>query len=126
MILDGPETVIYFPGQEPIELTCNITNGPIALWIVNGTSYSLPDLVQGELENHNASGINIVIKVPVNNTEYICSATTNQKEVESDPAFIFIAGKYVHSPLIIVSSTCMHVCTYVCSVCMYVCMYVCM
>ena len=104
MIIDGPETVIYFPGQEPIELTCIITDGSTVVWIVDGHTYLLSDLVQGELENHNASGINIVINVPVNNSEYICAAVTNINVIKSDPAYIFIAGKYAYAPLIIVSS----------------------
>ena len=92
MIIEGPQTIIYFPGQGPIELVCNATEGPIILWEVNNGSFSLPRLRNGELENHAANGTNIVINVPVNNTEYICTATTNDNAISSDPAFVYIAG----------------------------------
>ena len=95
MIIEGPQTVIYFPGQGPIELVCNATEGPIIVWEVNGNEFFLFDLRDGELANHSANGTNIVINVPVNNTEYICTAATNDNPTSSDPAFVYVAGMYV-------------------------------
>ena len=94
VVIEGPQTVIYFPGQGPIQLECNATEGTI-LWQVNETSYSLSRLRNGEVENHRATPApetNIIINVPMNNTEYICTASTNENDVDSDPAFVYIAG----------------------------------
>ena len=92
--IDGTGTVIYFPGQEPIELTCTIevpARG-ITLWTVNGTTFTLNDLREGGITGHGTNGTNIVISVPVNNTEYICEIFTNDNVIVGDPVFIYIAG----------------------------------
>ena len=93
MIIEGPQTVIYFPGQGPIELVCNETEGAVILWEVNGVSFLFFQLRDGDLPNHSVNGTNIVINVPVNNTEYICAAfTNNNNAISSDPTFVYIAG----------------------------------
>ena len=92
--IDGTGTVIYFPGQGPIELTCT-TEGPaggVTLWTVNGTTFTLNNLRNGDLAGHGTNGTNIVISVPVNNTEYICEIATNVNDIVGDPVFIYIAG----------------------------------
>ena len=48
---------------------------------------------------HNRTGTNILVNSPVNNTEYVCVSLTNDDEVSSDPAYIIIAGNYVHTML---------------------------
>jgi len=101
VVIDGPDDVIYFPGQGTIELSCNISEGS-TLWRVNGTTYTLRQLRDGGLPNHNHTGRNIIIEVPVNGTEYICAALiSDNNEVDSDPAFVFIAGEciptYLHN-----------------------------
>ena len=93
VIIEGPQTVIYFPGQGAIELVCNVTEGSVILWMVNGDSFSLSTLRNGELPNHTANGLNIVINVPTNNSEYICTAVTFLNDISSDPVFIYIAGR---------------------------------
>ena len=94
IIIEGPSDVTYTPGLTPlpIELTCNVTGLP--LWSVNGTVYILNNLRNGALPGHNATGTNILIDSPVNNTEYICVSSTNDSEVSSDPAYITIAGEW--------------------------------
>ena len=99
VIIEGPQTVIYFPGQGSIQLVCNATEGPVILWAVNGASFSLIALRDGALPNHTANGTNIVINVPTNNSEYICTATTNLNATSSNPAFVYIAGRRLY-PLI--------------------------
>ena len=94
VIIDGPDTVIYFPGQEPVELSCNVTSG-ILLWSVNGTVLTIFQLRNGFVPGHSANESNIVIIVPVNNTEYVCESTTMEETIRSDPVFIYIAGGYI-------------------------------
>ena len=103
-IIEGPHNVTYIPGLTPlpIELTCNVTG--VALWTVNTTRYTLGDLTNGLLADHNRTGLNILVNSPVNNTEYICVSQTNDGDTPSDPAYIIIAGEwyaihhmYVHS-----------------------------
>ena len=93
VIIEGPSNVTYLPGVTPlpIELTCNVTG--TAVWRVNGTSYNLTDLTNGSLPGHSRNGTNILVISPVNNTEYICVALTNDGETLSDPAYIIVAGK---------------------------------
>ena len=94
-IIEGPANVTYYPNLTvlPIELICNVTG--VAAWIVNGRSYILGDFANGELPGHNVNGNNILIDAPVNNTEYICvSQASGVNETRSDPAYIYIAGKF--------------------------------
>ena len=76
----------------PIELTCNVTGRTI--WIVNESNYVLVDLTSGLLPGHNATGTNILVNSPVNNTEYICASAQVGGDTVSDPAYIIIAGEY--------------------------------
>ena len=93
-IIEGPSSVTYLPDITPlpIKLTCN-GNG-VGLWNVNGTEYTLSDL-RGTLPGHGLNGINILVRIPVNNTEYICVSQTNDGKTRSDPAYIVIAGEYI-------------------------------
>ena len=124
-VIEGPSNVTYLPGLTPlpIELTCDVTG--IALWRVNGTSYTLLDLTNGALPGHNRTGTNILVNSPVNNTEYICLSLTSNNVTSSDPAYIFIAGEQSH----VNTYTCMYVCiqtqnTKYIYVCMHTCCYV--
>ena len=96
IINQGPTNVTYIPGQTslPITLTCNVTG--FASWIVNGSSYLTSQLTAGLLNGHNASGADILINIPMNDTEYICVSSTQNVAVNSTPAFIYIAGNYVY------------------------------
>jgi len=96
VIIDSPDDVIYFPGQGPIELSCNVSSG-IVLWMVNGSTYTLSDLQNGTLANHNHNGINIIIEAPVNGTEYVCVEVANDENIRSRPVFVYIAGEYIHT-----------------------------
>ena len=94
-IIKGPSNVTYLANLTPlpIELTCNVTG--VAIWRVNGTSYTLNSLANETLSGHSRTGPNILINIPVNNTEYICVSTTNDGDETSDPAYIIIAGEYI-------------------------------
>ena len=91
-ILEGPSNITYIPGLTPlpIELICNVTLVPV--WIVNGTIYLLSQLTNGLLPRHSRRGLNILVNIPVNNTEYICVSTINSIYALSDPAYITIAS----------------------------------
>ena len=97
-VIKGPSNVTYLPGLTPlpIELTCNVTG--VTIWIVNGSNYLLIHLTNGQVPGHSATGTNILVNSPVNNTEYICVSSQLGSYIESDPAYIIIAGecgKYV-------------------------------
>ena len=49
IIFEGPSDVTYIPGLTPlpIELTCNVSG--IALWRVNGTTFTLSSISNGAL-----------------------------------------------------------------------------
>ena len=95
---EGPNDVIYFPGQTPlpIELICNVTGYPTWRVTINGSTdeYTLNALLNGGLNGHNASGHNILINVPVNNSEYVCISNVGTNAIPSDPAFLFFTGKF--------------------------------
>ena len=100
-IIEGPSSITYIPGLTPlpIELTCNVTGLPI--WIVNGTAYLTINLDDGTLPGHSRTGTNILVNIPVNNTEYVCITLTNDgDETHSDPAYIIIAGEYVRMSML--------------------------
>ena len=92
-VIEGPSNVTYIPGLTPlpIELICNVTGIPA--WRVNGTTYALTELTNGELPGHSRAVTNILINSPVNNTEYICVSQINDDEMTSDPAYIIIVGE---------------------------------
>ena len=94
VIIDGPDTVIYHPGQGPVELTCNVTTEGVILWMINGFKFTLTQLANGAVVNHSNNGLNIVINVPVNNTEYVCVEALQLSDILSDPVFIYLAGIY--------------------------------
>ena len=90
---EGPNDVIYFPGRTPlpIELICNVTGFPSWRVTVNGSTdeYTLNALSNGRVYGHNISGSNILINVPVNNSEYVCISNVGSNAIPSDPAFFF-------------------------------------
>ena len=94
-IIQAPNNVTYFPGLTPLPVVmiCNVTG--VAAWIVNDTTYFLSDLSNGLLLGHNRTGTNMLINIPVNNTEYVCLSQTNDGSVQSEPAYIYIAGKFL-------------------------------
>ena len=85
-----PGDVIYHPDVTtlPIELTCDVSSG--VAWFINGYAYLLNELVSGMAPGHNASGRNILINSPMNNSRYSCSDALNDGELYR----IFIAGEY--------------------------------
>ena len=94
-IIEGPSNVTYLPGLTslPIKLTCNVTGATI--WRVNGSYYFPEDFTSGLVPGHNATGVNILITRPVNNTEYICVSLQPGVDARSDPAYTIIAGKNI-------------------------------
>ena len=100
IIIEGPSTVIYFPGQTmlPIELMCNVTGFKTWVVTINGTEdeFTLNGLAVGQLAGHGINADdNILINVPMNNSRYICvSNVASQRTLLSDPAFLYIAGKF--------------------------------
>ena len=93
-VIEGPGDVIYTPGQTPlpIELICNIT-GLFVTFEVDAVTYTIPNINNGYLPGHRASGTNKLVDVPMNNTKYIC-VLNNQTNVidRSEPAFLYVAG----------------------------------
>ena len=55
---------------------------------------TLDDLMGGRVAGHSANGPNILINVPVNDTNYTClSNTVGAPGLPSLPAFLYIAGE---------------------------------
>ena len=92
-VLEGPSNVTYFPGSTmlPIELICSVTGIPI--WRINGSFHPLSELFNGVVAGHNRSGTNILVNSPVNNTKYVCVSQTINGDINSNPAYIIVAGK---------------------------------
>ena len=66
---------------------------------MHGTTYIPGDLTANPppLAGHSANVENILIIDPMNNTEYICvSNIPNTPGTLSSPAFLYIAGEYIH------------------------------
>ena len=99
VIIEGPSTVIYFPGQAmlPIELICNATGFKTWDVTINGVEKGVTpnDLANNRLAGHSVTvDSNILINVPVNNSKYICVSNDQVYATRSDPAFLYIAGKF--------------------------------
>ena len=92
----GPSNFTYLPNVTllPINLTCNVTG--VVTWRINGTFYIPTNYINGTLPGHHRAGTNLLIDSPVNNTEYICVSMNNYSVLISDPAWIIIAGEYLH------------------------------
>ena len=120
-VYEGPSNVIYFPGrtQLPIELICNVTGLPTWRVTINNIvdEYTLNALFRGELNGHNISGNNILINVPVNNSEYVCVSNEGTTAIPSDPGFLFVAGKYNY---IVLRFYIYYICMYIQFLCIFV------
>ena len=90
-IIEGHVT--YFPDLTPlpINLTCN-TTGTVIAWNVNNSDYTVGNLAMGGLPGHNATGTNILVNHPANDTQYICVFLANG-EIRSDPVYVYVAGE---------------------------------
>ena len=118
-VIEGPRDKIYYPNQGPVELTCNISEGSTG-WRVNGSDrvFTITNLREGELAGHNVSGANSLLVInATNNTQYRCVSIRDAGDVDSDPAFLYIAGTYVcdHIGLLtyLIKSCIRHMYTYV-------------
>ena len=81
----------------PIEMICNVTG--FLTWdvTINGSKHEFTPnaLATGLLVGHGINADdNILINVPVNNSRYVCISNEGQVATLSDPAFLYIAGKY--------------------------------
>ena len=100
IVIEGPSNVTYLPGLTtlPIKLTCTVNGVYIVAWEVNGRTYRLAELDDGELSGHSRNGSNMLVNRPVNNTKYICVSQANDDTDFSDPSYIIIAGEqYVYT-----------------------------
>ena len=85
-------------------MICNVTGFPTWDVTINGierefTPYAL---ATGRLAGHGINGNNnILINVPVNNSRYVCISNEGVESIPSDPAFLYIAGKYNLHPCIV-------------------------
>ena len=74
----------------PIELTCDVSPG--VAWVVNGNSYFINQLRNGDLPGHNVNGSNILITSnPMNNSQYVC---TDSISSDGGVYHIVVAGEY--------------------------------
>jgi len=98
-----PVTIILFPGDTSVVFACEIDPPTtIPSWDVDGTPYRLDELFDGDLSGHSASGTNITVSTPVNGTKYQCVISQLPPALpmlSNPPAFLYIAGKWLVSPL---------------------------
>ena len=91
----SPTTVILFPGETNAVFECAVNPSVVInSWEVEGISYRLDELFDGDLPGHNVTGRNITVSTPVNGTKYVCviPITPPNPTILSDPAFLYIAG----------------------------------
>ena len=113
-VIEGPSEVIYRPGGDPIELSCNITEGIIGWRLNDGQTFSVGDIRDRKiLPGHMVNGTNLVIVKATNNTEYICVSTTSDGDTPSAPVYLYIAGMLIISPHHIVVFTCTYTFMYI-------------
>ena len=90
-----PTTVTLYPGDTSAVFYC-VADPFVIVWEINGMIYRLDELFTGDLSGHNVSGSNITVSNPVHGTKYVCviPRTPPTPSVLSDPAFLYIVGKY--------------------------------
>lgn len=97
-IIEGPSEVIYRPGEDPVQLTCNVTEGVIGWQLNNGEAFTIGEIRDdGDLPNHTVNGTDLVVLIPTNNTQYVCVAMTNEDSIFSAPVDLYIAGMLIIS-----------------------------
>ena len=97
-IIEGPSEVMYRPGDDPVRLICNITEGVITWQINNGETFSIGEIRDdGRLPNHTVNGTDLVVLIPTNNTRYVCVAMTNEDNTFSAPVDLYVAGMLIIS-----------------------------
>ena len=107
MILEGPVTTIVLPPVDVVQFNCTHTEG-VSSWEVNGTLHSQNNLADGELVGHsittitatNGTGnailvLDVVLGDSRNGNAYVCviPQTFPLPDIQSDPAFLRVAGK---------------------------------
>ena len=99
-VIEGPAEIIYRPGDDPVELTCIISEGSTG-WSVNGENpVTVTTIRNGGLDNHTINGTNLVVLIPTNSTQYVCVAITVEGNLHSNPVYLYIAGTYVYYSII--------------------------
>ena len=94
-VINSPPEVIYRLGDDPVELSCTVTEGSIA-WSVNGGDpVTVTTIRNGNLDNHTVNGTNLVVLIPTNNTRYVCVAVRDEGDLSSNPVYLYIVGMYV-------------------------------
>ena len=100
-VIEGPAEIIYRPGDDPVELTCIISEGSTG-WSVNGENpVTVTFIRNGGLDKHTVNGTNLVVLVPTNNTQYVCVAIRDGGDFYSNPVYLYIAGTYVYYSIIV-------------------------
>ena len=90
-ILDGPSDFILVPPETEAVFSCNVGDGGLPSWRINGTLFARTDQYP---VGHVLDGMYLNVTMPVNGSEYICVIIfLNGTADESDPAFLYIAGK---------------------------------
>ena len=126
-IFEGPTTTIAHPGDD-VELVCNVTSQftTFVLWIVNGNLFTRNQLFNGDLPGHNISGTNILILDITlgdsrNGSEYYCVIPQGIVDIESDRAFLYVAGELTQQVTCYASISCIacfsYMVMYIWSVC---------
>jgi len=97
VIIEGPSNVILIPPETVAVFSCNITEGVLPAWVIDGDRL-FPGIDQFP-PGHVLDGSNLNVTMGVNGTEYRCFITLNNFPVDSDPAFLFIASKLMHTEI---------------------------
>ena len=90
-ILEGPSNFILVPPENEAVFSCNVGEGGLPSWRINGTLFARNAPYPA---GHVLDGIYLNVTIPANGSEYICVIVfLNGTADESDPAFLYIAGK---------------------------------
>ena len=91
--MDGPSDFIVIPPATEAVFSCNITEGGLPSWRINGSLFVRSAVFPA---GHVLDGIYLNISMPANGSEYICVLIfLNGTAVETDPAFLFVAGEFL-------------------------------
>jgi len=93
-IFEGPSDVILIPPETVAVFSCNVTERETLFWRISNTRFLLDDPLP---PRHVKNGSNLIVTMGDNGTRYNCFILDGGRPIDSNSAFLYIAGKFVYT-----------------------------
>jgi len=93
-IFEGPSDVILIPPENVAIFSCNVSGRELPLWRIGIQQVLSGDpLPAGHVKNSS----NLIVTMGDNGTRYNCFLLDGGRPIDSNSAFLYIAGKFMHT-----------------------------